>query len=362
MNSSFTFAKTPNAYASAMSINLYDSIRTLSEINNPTNADAYPWISPDGLRLYYTSGLNSNQVMYTQRPNAASYFVTPTIVPISISSPSSYWFSADELDVYICTTNELYFAHRSSVSSSFNTPVLINLTGATFSFVKEASLNATQDVLFICLFSSSSSIAEFSRTSATSFSFVRNLPIPAGYITSPGQISKDALTIFYGGKNTLGKSSIFQLTRPTVADTFAISTFQQVQGINDTTILSNGQASMSDNLHYVAFVRNDAPTWAANDLFIGHNGAVTSIFEPVGKEMSISFFPNPSSGKFNFQMESIKGNKLDGIFEIYNVVGEMLLHQPISNEIDISNCPDGIYFVKVYSGTKVYNTKIVVQR
>jgi len=34
----------------------YDSVRALTEINNPNFADAYPWISSDLLKLYYTKG------------------------------------------------------------------------------------------------------------------------------------------------------------------------------------------------------------------------------------------------------------------------------------------------------------------
>nr|MBA3285341.1 T9SS type A sorting domain-containing protein [Nitrosopumilus sp.] len=32
-----------------------------------------------------------------------------------------------------------------------------------------------------------------------------------------------------------------------------------------------------------------------------------------------------------------------------------------SNEIDLSNTPNGIYFVKIYKNSKIYTTKIVVQ-
>ncbi|PJC62934.1 MAG: hypothetical protein CO022_01870, partial [Flavobacteriales bacterium CG_4_9_14_0_2_um_filter_32_27] len=49
--------------------------------------------------------------------------------------------------------------------------------------------------------------------------------------------------------------------------------------------------------------------------------------------------------------------------QIYNVLGEKVIQHKNINEIDIdlSNSPKGIYFVKVYDGTKIYTQKIVVQ-
>jgi hypothetical protein len=347
--------------ASVMTVYAYDTVRPLAEINNPTNADAYPWISPDGLRLYYTSGANADGLMFTQRANTSSYFDSPTLVPISISSPSSYWLSSDELDVYICTFNELFYAHRNTVSSSFNTPVLINLTGIPSSSIKGASLNTAQNVLFVCVFSTPSKIVEFARTSSTSFNYVRTLPVPSGYIAHPGQLSKDELTFFFSASYNVGNDLLYQLTRTSPTDSFTISTFQQIQGINDTSMLVNGQPSMSDGLNWVAFMRCGTMNWTANDLFIANKGPITSVFNPSEEQISISVFPNPSSGKFTIQMENAKGKNADSMIEIYNVFGEKVFRQQISKNIDVSYSPKGIYFIKIYDGVKIYTRKVVIQ-
>ena len=341
-----------NSISSLKTSYLYDSIRAITEINNPTNADAYPWISSDGLRLYYTSGANANGLMFTQRVNTSSYFVSPTLVPISISSPSSYWLSSDELDVYICTSNQLYYAHRNTVSSSFNTPVLITLTGIASSSIKGASLNVAQNILFVIVFSSPATIVELARTSPTSFDFVRNLPIPSGYDAKSGQLSKDELTYFFGVSYTTGNSLLYQLTRTSPTDSFEISTCQQIQGINDTSII-NSQPSMSDSLNWVVFVRANANLWTANDLYIAHKGIVTSVFNLDEIKFNISVFPNPVISSFTIQFnKSITDVELN----MYNIQGQQV--KKIKNISDQSvvifreNLPSGLYFVRLTKENK----------
>ena len=96
------------------------------------------------------------------------------------------------------------------------------------------------------------------------------------------------------------------------------------------------------------------------DIGAYENGSAIGIDEPISIS-DISVYPNPSSGKFTLQSAI-------GIYEIeiYNVLGERIytttnLSQSSSNEIDLSYAPKGIYFVKIYDGSRVYNKKVVVQ-
>lgn len=74
---------------------------------------------------------------------------------------------------------------------------------------------------------------------------------------------------------------------------------------------------------------------------------------------SINIYPNPTNGMF-----TIYGNATS--VEVYNMLGEVVFilanhKQQLTNEIDLSNAPKGIYFVRLYQGTTVATQKIVVQ-
>ena len=76
---------------------------------------------------------------------------------------------------------------------------------------------------------------------------------------------------------------------------------------------------------------------------------------------NISVYPNPGSGKF-----TIGSNSVISAIEIYNLPGERIyadfkFNKQTSNKIDISTYAKGIYFIKIYNGTKISTRKIVVK-
>jgi hypothetical protein len=90
----------------------------------------------------------------------------------------------------------------------------------------------------------------------------------------------------------------------------------------------------------------------------------TSEVETVLDEPFI-IYPNPSNGKFT--LEGTRHNSQGSSYEIYNLYGDRTFltdnsKHLTSNEIDLSNSPNGIYIVKFYDGTDVYTKKIVVQK
>lgn len=81
-------------------------------------------------------------------------------------------------------------------------------------------------------------------------------------------------------------------------------------------------------------------------------------------EKDILVYPNPTNGKFtikNIDLQ-LKNFKLD----IYNLLGEKIYSNSgyvpqTSDEINLSDSPRGIYFVKINDGKKFYTGKIIVQ-
>ncbi|HET8886846.1 MAG TPA: T9SS type A sorting domain-containing protein, partial [Salinimicrobium sp.] len=63
-------------------------------------------------------------------------------------------------------------------------------------------------------------------------------------------------------------------------------------------------------------------------------------------ENSIKIYPNPSNRMVNISAGN--GIEIQRI-EIYSITGQKLLQQQSENDIDISNFPEGMYFMKIYS-------------
>lgn len=99
----------------------------------------------------------------------------------------------------------------------------------------------------------------------------------------------------------------------------------------------------------------------SGDSTYNHFHTVAGINDLIAQEGNITIYPNPSSGKF-----TITSNIIISAVEIYNLLGERIysnlkFNKQTSNEIDLLDHCNGIYVIKIYSGTKTYNRKIVVQ-
>ncbi len=73
-----------------------------------------------------------------------------------------------------------------------------------------------------------------------------------------------------------------------------------------------------------------------------------------------NIYPNPNNGNFNIDIE---GNDKPVKVEVSNALGGIVLRKTITGtlQIDISNHPDGIYFVKTTIGEEVFIEKIIKQ-
>jgi PKD repeat protein len=72
-----------------------------------------------------------------------------------------------------------------------------------------------------------------------------------------------------------------------------------------------------------------------------------------------SIFPNPNKGIFNIRADV---NKLK--IEIYSSLGQLIMNKAIINgteQIDLSNEPQGIYFVKLIHNNEIQQTKLIIQ-
>ena len=92
---------------------------------------------------------------------------------------------------------------------------------------------------------------------------------------------------------------------------------------------------------------------------ININGQNILAIDEAESSFHTSIYPNPTKGIFNIRTDA---NKLE--VEISNLMGELITTATIRNglqQINLANQAKGIYFVKLKSGNKTEQRKIIVQ-
>jgi hypothetical protein len=87
-------------------------------------------------------------------------------------------------------------------------------------------------------------------------------------------------------------------------------------------------------------------------------GTATAIGDDFHAAKSCKIFPNPTSGRIEFQTS---GNELLNRIEIFNIQGKPVLsiNYPLDNLLDLTDFPDGIYLIRIQTESGIHNQKIV---
>ena len=325
-----------------------DSVRALTEINT-TMADAYPYLSPDGLRLYFTQNYSTDNLFVASRSNVNSPFSNQQIVSSNFNQYiRGCWFTNDELGIYYASSNALYYSSRPAIGNAFSTPVAITLTGLSGSFIGGPSLTPDQYKLYIYFNNGVTNyIIELFKTGTLQYAVHDTLSFPAGYVPAPGQLSKDGLKFILGLKYNGDSTKLFQLDRPTTAAAFGNLTVLN-NYINDGYFHSGSQPTISADENIMVFVRNNLETWTDNDLYIAIDKiiGISSITDK--PNMHIDVFPNPFSSSTTIQLSKPIHS---ATLSIYDILGKEIKHtENLSGKeiiIQKENMKTGMYFFTI---------------
>ena len=254
----------------------YYNVRPLSEINSENNPDAYPWISSDGLRMYYTKGKrtkksSNEKIYYTERQSISDSFGEPRKINLwkDESNIVSCWLSADELKIYykfLGIEKKIYRASRNSREELFDSVKAINLGGDYDGTNIGPSLTPDKKELYIYNFipnEKSASILIFKYEEEFSYNLDSKLPVPPGYTVSPGQLSKDGLKYFLSMEKD-SVNSFYCLKRNSLNEKF--SKLYKVGGeINKYTL---AQVSLTSDENILIFSYSETKKWSNNELYV----------------------------------------------------------------------------------------------
>jgi hypothetical protein len=91
----------------------------------------------------------------------------------------------------------------------------------------------------------------------------------------------------------------------------------------------------------------------------------TTGLESVDGHLQVKVFPNPTSGKFNIQVEAAGQEYAEIGLEIFNLLGEKVYgssnrYEPTPVVVDLANVTGGLYMIKIYLQDKILTTKIMI--
>jgi len=79
------------------------------------------------------------------------------------------------------------------------------------------------------------------------------------------------------------------------------------------------------------------------------------------EESNITIYPNPVNSVLHITSENIQDYNL----KVYNAIGELILQSDklsSNSEVDLTQYPEGMYFLQVYSNNKIFNKKIIIEK
>ncbi len=129
-------------------------------------------------------------------------------------------------------------------------------------------------------------------------------------------------------------------------------------GSSDGLLYPYGGQYIIDGVAWLTcFKENDTLKYGdvCNQVFVGIDNILS--------ENEIEISPNPSNGIIEIDLDKNRGGEL----MIYNSVGQLIQKDIISNSsnkisINLSNQPDGIYFVRIIKENKILSAKLVVEK
>ncbi|MBN8705880.1 MAG: T9SS type A sorting domain-containing protein [Bacteroidetes bacterium] len=158
----------------------FETIRPLTELNTPFSAEAYPWISPDGLRLYFTKGIGfKDDLFVSKRQSTSGTFDSPTMLDIPLNTNRKFagWLGNDEQELYFTTGSRgdsiMYAIRTNQSDTSFSTPTFLPSL-SQFGFVSGVSLAGEE--LYLLNIRSFPVILKFQHTTTSIEDGLTNLP------------------------------------------------------------------------------------------------------------------------------------------------------------------------------------------
>lgn len=352
--------------------------RILDELNDENGTDAYPFLSKNGLRLYWTQSTDGDHLVVASRNNANEDFSSPQRLEITgdEGKKMSCWLSADELTIYYISYEggrKLMKAKRSKVDAAFEAPQEITIirNAESVGFFSGPSLTQDENQLFLYSSTDRQRIIQFERNAANEFVEIGELDLGVEGEAEPGQLSHDGLSF---NLTIEGESELVIFQRTSIDQSFEQKEVIDLGG-------DFHQVTYNDQLMVLGFSPDNS--WGTNDLYIAQHPlhqeeeVVAEIVEPIVVKEDINLpnqfaatleiFPNPAKSYANLQFELPENSKNVQI-DILDLQGKLIRTEQVNQlgqqsiQLDVQDLPSGTYICRLAAeGVKPISKPLVIR-
>lgn len=339
----------------------YDYVRRISELDVDTYPESNPWISNDGLRLYYETyqtGDTSTHIAFAERQHIDSTFGDPKFLSLKPNSTFDLtpWLTEDELSIFFTITTSvismnttIYRSNRNSISENFGESIPITLSGKAMERIGNPCF--TQDLSELYLYNLDTNTAQiliFNKIGVNSYQLSDTLNVPEGFSIRSGKLADNDLKYYISLTDSNRNEFFYVYIRKEATLDFDSIYYLDNDLINDPYYANRSPSISSDGKCFV-FIRNDKTSWTTNELFITYNpGPVTGGFNE-SLNNSVSIYPNPASDFVTFDLNNLKN--VAQTLTIHTQNGVLVETRKFSSNSSItiptSHYTSGIYYYNI---------------
>jgi hypothetical protein len=234
-------------------------IRYQHQVNEEGVAEAYPWLSADALRLYFTK---ENQIYMSNRNSRYEDFGKPARVEIDESgSVISTWLTNNELEMYTCFGRNIKVFHRNSLNEPFMFQHNLDLSGEMEGFISGISFTPDMRTMVIYNSDEGQRLGVFNMTPGGRPELRKIITVPFGEI-AVGQLSKDGKWLYL----SVDEDPTFSIYKMDMMEVEAAQpNFTRILSLKGLRI---GKPTLSYDETYICFNATASNLWQNNEIMV----------------------------------------------------------------------------------------------
>jgi len=241
-------------------------IRYQHNVNSPNEAEAYPWISANGLTLYFTKG---HSVYFAERKSRYEDFGEPKEVNIPDENVTSCWLTNDELNLYTTSYSSsspsVKKYTRASLDDRFTYEDKLVFADDKISGFTSA-ISFTPDMKTALMYNNpdddNRSLVIFDVLIDGSLHFRDRFRLPSGS-AGVGQLSKDGKTIYFTDEHSTYHKVIYKIPLVDIG-----KSTQRIEKVLELKGVRIGKPSLTYDETYMVFNATANDVWQDNEIMV----------------------------------------------------------------------------------------------